>query len=533
MHDQSLADGGGQFDFGTELVDPWRHTFDAVPDLIFLLDRKRTIRKINRAAAEHLGFEPEQAVGRRCCELFHGSGSPPDYCPFALLLLDGESHTVEYFEERFGIWFETTCSPVRDAAGQLVGAVHVARDISARKRAEEDRLQMTRQVQYAQKLESLGVLAGGIAHDFNNLLMTILGNADMALQGLSSSSRLRQPLLEIEKASLKAAELTRQMLAYSGKGRFIIKPLDLSHLLNEASTLLESSISKSNTLLLRLSPDLPAIEADPIQMQQVGMSLVINAGEALEGREGGQVRVATGVVACDREYLDQCLPVVWAQSGEGPQEGLYVYLEVADNGGGMARATQARIFDPFFSTKFTGRGLGLAAVLGIVRSHRGAIHLESEPGRGTTVRILFPALESHPAAQEQRQTVSTERWQGAGTVLLVDDEHWVRDVVQRMLKMRGFEVLTAPGGREAVDLLRQSPAEIVCVILDLTMPGLPCKETCAEMRRIKPGVKIVLTSGYRKSDISRRFTGDMVDDFLMKPYQSPELARMLKGLLDP
>ena len=299
----------------------------------------------------------------------------------------------------------------------------------------------------AQKLESLGVLAGGIAHDFNNILMAIIGNADLALMRINKESPAVENLHRIEQAAARAADLAKQMLAYSGKGKFVVENVDLNTLLEEMLHMLEVSISKKAVLRLNLHQPLPPVEADATQMRQIVMNLVINASEAI-GDKSGVIAITTGCMDCDRNYLKD----VWLD--ENLADGLYVYLEIADTGCGMDKETLAKLFDPFFTTKFTGRGLGMAAVLGIVRGHKGAIKVYSEPGRGTTFKILLPA--SGRPAELFNGDSHTDDWQGSGTVLLVDDEETVRGIGAEMLKELGFTAITAGDGREAVEIFKSS-----------------------------------------------------------------------------
>ena len=276
---------------------------------------------------------------------------------------------------------------------QMILDIH--RDFTERKRAEEEQLRLEQQLLHAQKLESLGVLAGGIAHDFNNILMAIMGNADLALIRLAKESPAVENLHRIEQAAARAADLAKQMLAYSGKGKFVVEEINLNRLLEEMLHMLEVSISKKAVLRLNPHPHLPSVEADATQMRQIIMNLVINASEAV-GDKSGVIAITTGCIDCDRNYLKD----VWLD--ENLTDGLYVYLEIADTGCGMDKETLSKLFDPFFTTKFTGRGLGMAAVLGIVRGHKGAIKVYSEPGKGTTFKILLPA-SSRPEETLQRQ----------------------------------------------------------------------------------------------------------------------------------
>jgi PAS domain S-box-containing protein len=390
--------------------------------------------------------------------------------------------------------------------------------------AEQQRLDLETQMQQAQRLESLGVLAGGIAHDFNNLLTAILGHANLALIDLAPGSAAHDSLREIDKASGRAAELCRQMLAYAGKGRFVAEPINLSRLIEETVHLLRVSISKKVLLHCQLAEGLPEIQADPAQLRQVAMNLVINAAEAI-GDADGVIAISTGVMQCDEDSLRGSRLI------EPPAAGRYVYLEVTDTGCGMDAETRTRIFDPFFTTKFAGRGLGLAAVLGIVRGHRGALKVESERGRGTTFRIMFPA--GAKAAAPAETGANTPPWRGTGTILLVDDEEPVRNVAGRMLERLGFAVIRAGDGREAVDLFRAHAPTVVCVLLDLAMPRMDGEETFRELRRIQPDVRVVLTSGYSNQEIMGRFRSAGLAGSIEKPFQLETLSTKLREVLAP
>jgi PAS domain S-box-containing protein len=397
------------------------------------------------------------------------------------------------------------------------------RDITERKLAEEERRKMESQIQQTQKLESLGVLAGGIAHDFNNLLMAILGNIDLALLELTPSSPARGNLLEAAKASQRAADLCRQMLAYSGRGRFTSELLNLNEIIEDVGHMLEVSISKKAILRFNYASGLSSIEADATQVRQIIMNLVINASDAI-GEKSGVISLSTGMMDCDRSYLSE----TWLN--EKLPEGQYVYLEVADTGCGMDQKTLPKIFDPFFTTKFTGRGLGLAAVLGIVRGHKSAIKVYSEKGRGTTFKILFPAGEG--IAEHANWThVNGKEWRGSGTILLADDEETIRTLGRRMLERMGFSVLTATNGREVLDIFGDHADEITCIILDLTMPHMDGEEAYRELRRARKDVRVILSSGYNEQEITQRFAGKGLAGFIQKPYQTADLAAKLKEIL--
>jgi two-component system, cell cycle sensor histidine kinase and response regulator CckA len=413
----------------------------------------------------------------------------------------------------------------------IEGLVITARDITDRKKSENERIEMERRFQHAQKLESLGILAGGIAHDFNNLLMAILGNIDLAMTDISQVSRSRHFMSQARMAARRAADLTNQMLAYSGKGRFDLKTFDLSELVEEMSRFLKASISKSVTLNLGLDHSMPFISADPAQMQQVIMNLIVNASEAMCERPG-VVTITTGVRTCDDAFLNA------SALKEKPKAGIFAFLKVKDTGCGMDEATRVRIFDPFFSTKFTGRGLGMAAVQGIVGGHKGAIMVESTPGEGTDITVFFPVTSlarakgkkgdglGAPDEDEDQLPLPT------GTILLVDDEEMVLDLCSAMVERLGFQVLTGSDGNEAIDIYRNNMDDIVCIILDLTMPKMDGLTAFEVLKGIREDVRVIISSGFSEEEVSHRFEGSKPAGFIKKPFTFRGLRRVLAKVLN-
>ena len=388
------------------------------------------------------------------------------------------------------------------------------------RRLLEDRLRR------AQKLESLGLLAGGVAHDFNNLLTGILGNASLALDLTPQAAPTTEMLRDIIRASERAADLTRQLLAYAGKGNFIIEPVNISSLVREISDLIRSSAPRNVALELELQPDVPSIEADATQMQQLVMNLILNAAEATSDRSG-EVRVSTGV--CSIAPGD---PVAKYRP-DPPAPGPYVTVEVADDGCGMTEAVQAQIFDPFFTTKFTGRGLGLSAALGIVRSHRGAIGVESRVGVGSTFTVLLPALvERVQAAVEPVVSGREPEPTAAGAILIVDDEDVVRRTARATLEHFGHTVFEASSGRDGADLFSRLHDRISAVLLDLTMPRMDGRDVWRYIRRIRPDMKIIISSGFEEHDAMKQFSDDPGLLFLKKPFTSAALSNIIREALD-
>ncbi len=410
-----------------------------------------------------------------------------------------------------------------DENGDVVAVISLADDVTAQVRAEEERRQLERRMLEAAKLESLGVLAGGIAHDFNNLLVGILGSASLALLDMSADDPARRHVELIDRTGQRAAELTRQMLAYSGKGRFVVEAASLSRLVEEMAPLLAASVSKSTEFIYELDPKLPTIDADVTQIRQVVMNLILNAADALESGRG-RVRVTTGILS-RRPHV-----VVQMHEAPAPRPGRYVYVQVMDNGGGMDEDTQARIFDPFFTTKQKGHGLGLAAVIGIVRGHRGFISVDSEPGAGTTFVVGLP-IGPERTSRRMPPTARNTRVATASTVLVIDDEPAVRDVVAEMLQAEGCQSLTAASGAAGLLLLIENEADVQLVLLDLNMPRLSGDEIYARIAKIAPQLPVVLMSGHAESQVIERFADAPIAGFIQKPFGATALSSVLRRML--
>ncbi len=398
-----------------------------------------------------------------------------------------------------------------------------AHDVSDLKRAAAERLVFERKLQETQKLESLGVLAGGIAHDFNNLLTGVLGNASLAQSEVGRDSPLQEYIQAIKDGANRAAELCREMLAYSGKAKFDIRAISVNELVNETVQLLKVSVTKSAVLEFELDAMDPIVEADATQMRQVVMNLVINASDALEDRMGF-IKVRTGTLTVTPSYI--------AASGisivQTAPQGEYAFFEVEDNGCGMSAETQARIFDPFFTTKLTGRGLGLAALLGIVRGHSGLMRLKSEVGRGTTFTILLPRSSRRVESAGSAET-DLQAWRGAGRALVIDDEEGVRATAASMLKKLGFDALSAKDGFDGLELFSRSPSSFAFVLLDIAMPMIDGPETLERLRRIRRDVPVVVMTGMGEQEASSKFTGRFPAAFLSKPFELSELRRVLQA----
>ena len=464
-----------------------------------------------------VGIPGSEMTGKTMSELFPADLATKMTADDWRVVSGGEVLEVE--EEFNGRSYTSIKFPILQETKTLLAGYTI--DITERKQAEEKRFNLEKQMLHVQKLESLGVLAGGIAHDFNNILMAITGNADMAMRRIDKGASPVVHLQRIKQAGDKAADLARQMLAYSGKGKFLVESLDLNYLLEEMLHILRVSISKNVSLQLDLSRPIPAIEVDATQVRQVIMNLVINASEAI-GDKSGVITVTTDSISCSEDDLRN----FWRE--DGLSEGEYVYLEIADTGCGMNKTTLGKLFEPFFTTKFTGRGLGMSAVQGIVHSHQGAIDVTSEPGQGSSFKVLLPAsgqLVAIPASKTPQ-----DDWKGAGTVLLVDDEETVRDICSELLKDLGFSVITACNGREALDKYRSADT-IDLVILDLTMPQMNGEQCFRELRKSNPDIKVILSSGYSELSDAQKYMEQGLVGFIQKPYWLDTLRETIQKVI--
>ena len=407
---------------------------------------------------------------------------------------------------------------VMDETGEAVVIEGTVIDISERQRTEERR-------QRERRFESLAILAGGIAHDFNNLLVGILGHVELARLELPHTSPMHEHLRGIEQSAQRAAALSTKMLAYSGKGRFLTQPVDLVHTVRELTSEIESAVGDNVRIEFDLAPSLPPVEADRSQLTQLLVNLAANGSEAIGDSKEGRMEIFTDLRHYDRPELARTV------LGDDLDAGDYIVLEVRDNGCGMDAETQGKIFDPFFTTKFPGRGLGLSVVMGIVRGHGGALKVESEPGHGTTVQVLFPVAERVMPDQAEAEPHDTT-WRGSGKVLLVDDERVVRVIGQRMLEILGFEVMTAADGREGVELFRRHADDLVLVLLDLTMPRMNGADALAEIRDLRPGARVLLASGYDERETAKRFAGKGLAGFMHKPFRLDILREKVRAALE-
>ncbi len=404
------------------------------------------------------------------------------------------------------------------------GSIWSILDITERKRAEEERQKLEQQFQQAQKLECLGVLAGGIAHDFNNILTIIMGHCYMVKEELDGGMTEKAHVLEIEIAAGRAAELCRQMLAYAGKGPQFKELISLSLLVDEIVKMLQSAIKKNVVIQLDVNHEVPEISGDSSQLQQIVMNLIINASEAIADNNG-TIRVSfdESIISAEQpadDFMGMPIP-----------PGRYACLVVSDDGCGMDDEVRMRIFEPFYTTKFTGRGLGMSAILGIIKTHDGALQLSSSPGVGTTFRVYLPLAHRRGDSKEEHAADSLPAMMGIGTVLLVDDEDSLLTIGAVLLKAIGYLPITASNGRDALHIYRERGNEIDLILLDLIMPGMGGVETYHEIRKIDPDIPIIICSGYSAEDVSELIDRDCQFGFVQKPYRLDHLRHALQKML--
>jgi PAS domain S-box-containing protein len=512
----------------------YRLLAENVKDIIWIMDVETLKMKyINPSIETVTGFSPEEFMDMSIDQYL----SPASFEQAASALsgaleqamtgaIDPENFSMtmeleEYHKNGAIIPVEVTAGFLVDENGSPNAVLGISRDLSDRKNAENERAEIESRLQQAKKMESLGTMAGSIAHNFNNLLMVVLGNLEIAIEDLPQESAASRIIQRAINASHRAADLSSMMLTYVGQLKKESVPVDLSHTVKAVLKTMDESKMAHVVLDLDLADPMPLVAADADQMRQMISGFITNAIESL-GKETGRVRISTGSMHCDRYYL------ATTYLKEEMPEGMYAYVEVADTGCGMDADTLGNVFDPFFSTKFTGRGLGMAAVMGIIRSHDGAVRVRSVEGEGSVFTALFP-IRGRLAPRDRADSPKIEVGADGKTVLLVDDEEMIMDIGSQFLTRLGYTVLTASGGREALDIVERASGSIDCVLLDFTMPGMDGLETMLQIKEIRPDARIIISSGYTRQQIEDRFACiDRPDDYIQKPFD----MKVLKGKLE-
>lgn len=497
-----------------KVTSEYKDILDQMQDAYYRTNIEGELIWVSLACERQMGYQREELIGMQLDELYYEKGSREEF----LQALEESQGDLQHFEiclkHRDGsrIWAEVNSQYYYDKQGNIAGIEGNVRNINERKKAEQESKELTSQLQQAQKMESIGVLAGGIAHDFNNLLVGVMGNAELAMLDAPHNSEMQHYLQQIFKASRRGADLVGQMLAYSGQGRFSMGEQDINAIILDVSELLGAAISKKVQLKQELVGGLPCVYGDKNQLTQLIMNLMTNASDALAGKPG-EIGLHTGIRHLSADDFSSMYMATDLKEDD------YVYVEVTDSGCGMDEETQARIFDPFFTTKTSGTGLGLAALLGIVRGHHGTLSLESAPGRGSCFTVYFPASSSTIALHMTGYNGSSGAAElTQGTVLVVDDEAAVRHVVSSFLKHEGLQVLLASDGEEGVEVFRRHAHEIALVILDLTMPKMDGEQAFHAMHAISSDVPIMLTSGHSETEVVSRLSLCGLAGFIRKPY---------------
>jgi PAS domain S-box-containing protein len=530
----------------------WERTFKSIPDLIAILDGGHRVVRVNPAMAKRLGCTPDDCVSLPCYATVHGSETPPSFCPHAQTMADGREHTVEVHEERLGGDFLVSTSPILDEQGQMIGTVHVARDITERKRAEEelrrarDELEIRvrerttelatankelqeemvrreiaeQQLRQAQKMEAIGTLTSGIAHDFNNILQTIAINADLALLDLPGGSSVRNNIDLILQSGLRGKDLVRQMLLFSRKSEKRQEIMSMTPLIKETFKLLRSSIPTTIQMELLLKTESDSVYADPSQIQQVIMNLCTNAAYAMRETMGAIGISLQGITLGSNDLPEKDM-----------QPGNYLVLSVRDTGSGMDEEIRKRIFEPFFTTKPVGEGtgLGLSVVYGIVKSHNGGISVDSEPGEGSIFRVYLPKVDASVSSTAE-PPVPLPR--GNERILLVDDEEMIVNSVRNMLQHLGYKVTAVKDSRMAFKLFSENPSQFDLVIMDQTMPFMTGEDLGKKMMRLRPGIRAILCTGYNDLISEEKAMAMGFQGFIMKPFTVREGAELVRNVLD-
>ncbi len=498
----------------------WEETFNTINDAITIHDQNFNIVRANRAAAEMLGQPLDALIGQKCFRSYHGHGSPPIHCPSCNTLKTGIGSTSEVYEPFLDKHIEVKALPKFDEHNRLTGLVHVVRDITARKKAEEKQQKLQEQLNQVQKMESIGRLAGGIAHDFNNILSVIIGYSELVQRALPRESGLVKDIAVIKEAGEKAASLTNQLLAFSRKQVLTMRPVDLNRVVEELGRMLRRVIGEDILLELHLSSRIGQVIADSGQIEQVLLNLAVNARDAMP--DGGHFILSTSMVEIDKEYIDH-----HAEAKLGP----HVLLAVTDTGSGMSAHVKEHIFEPFFTTKEAGKGtgLGLATVYGIIKQHGGQIYVYSEPGKGTTFKIYLPStpdgeVEAVPSACRELPT-------GNETILIAEDDANIRAMFKVCLEPMGYTVLLAAEGREALDLSKTYAGRIHLLLTDVIMPNMNGQELADALRVQRPDMGVLFMSGYTDDVIAHHGVLEPGVNFVQKPITLSMLAHKLREVL--
>lgn len=505
-----------------ESEEKYRDLYDNAPDGYYSFDENGAIVEINQTLLTMLGYERTEIVGKKQIKEMLSSESA-EVCDmlFSEFKRGGSIQNLELtMIRKDGSLLPVTmsASTVFDKSGRFVMGRSIVRDFTEKKKMDEEKRRLQEQLFQSQKLEALGTLAGGIAHDFNNLLASIMGYASIAKTELGEAHPVYRYVDIIETASLRASELTQQLLAFARGGKFDARPNDVNVIVREVAALLSRTIDKSIEIEVQMADDLKPAICDAGQVQQAILNICINARDAMPS--GGMLRISTSNAGLGSEDVKALLDV---------SPGEYVQISVSDTGVGMDKDTQEHIFDPFFTTKEKGTGLGLSLVYGIIKKHGGFIQVYSEPGKGSEFRLFLPACTAGEACSEVQK--GSEFRRGTATVLVVDDEPMIRDIVKEILERQGYSVLTAADGAEAVTIYQQNAGRIGLVLLDMVMPQMNGREVFQRLRRINPGVRVIVSSGYSHDRDADHLLEQGAVGFVQKPYRRSDLLRAVEDAI--
>jgi len=499
--------------------DALEHTTEAVA----FFSRDGSLEYANPALSQLSGYDRKELIGKSWRDLYPDIDQALDFFKSEMSMIgrpwQGKLHLQR--KEGGNVTAMSSFSPVRDGkSGAISQCIVIQRDVEQEERIRE-------RMEKLQRTESLSVMAGGIAHDFNNLLTSIMGSASLISMSDQASEESKNHCERINESCQRAADLCNQMLAYSGQGRYQIKSVSVTELIKGMRGGLDANMhvrsDDHGKIIFNLEDDIAHTDADEAQLRQVVTNLVVNASEAITGRDEGAVTVRSYQTRLARHDLEHML------SAETAEEGCFVCVEVSDNGEGMERSTLNRVFDPFFTTRFMGRGLGLPAVMGVVFGHAGALNIESRMGEGTVVQAFFPCSDIQKGFEATLDDFSNSviGWSGMGTVLVVDDDSALLTVASNMVERVGFQVLCARSGEEAIELYRQNRERINLVLLDWSMPGMDGEAVAVALHQINPDVRVLLSSGYSEEMVMDNFDAGHITGFVQKPYSFEQLKLKL------
>lgn len=491
---------------------------NSMPDMVLQVDREMRILWANLAALEI----NEHAIGQTCYQAFPGRASVCEGCPCHRAFLTGEIETGTMHQSQSQTagesYWENTGIPQKNSLNEVISVIEISRNITERIQAEEEKEKLQARLLQTQKTESLGRMAGAIAHNFNNMLGAVIGNLDMALDGIPHGSELETCIREALKASQQASKISRFMLTYLGQTTEKLESLDPAAAIREACSLLSSSLPGNVHLKADIPSRGPTIKADRAHLTQILTNLIANAAEAIGDRQG-EIDLTLDVIPGASVGNAKLFPLGWE-----PKTEEYISLSIADTGCGIDPEHFDKIFDPFFTTKFSGRGLGLSVVAGLLRALGGAISVESHPGSGATFKLYLPVSRQVQPEIRRDEAQAGSLAKEDGLVLVVDDEAMVRSMAETMLKRKlGFEVITAADGKEALEIFKERKGEISLIMLDLSMPGMNGWETLSALRSLRPDISVILASGYDEAQVMRDDCADMPQAFLHKPFGVDDL----------